>query len=122
MSKREDAEVEEIISDMKEYYLRIFLYGIARGWGFDESLAIALEGSQNNASREIKRYRSIEERDDVYTLDEFLECCKSGLFIDTDGSGSYAREGVIYWLDANPSDFMADEINKEYTHVVWFNK
>lgn len=122
MSERPDAEIAEIISGMKEYYLRTFLFGIARGWGFDESLSIALEGSQNDATGEIKRYRSIEERDDVYTLDDFLETCKSGMFVDSDGSGHYAKEGVIYWADANPSDFMAGRINKEYTHVVWFNK
>lgn len=115
MSERPDVEIAEIISGMKEYYLRIFLFGIARGWGFDESLSIALEGSQN-------RYRSIEEHDDVYTLDDFLETCKSGMFVDSDGSGHYAKEGVIYWANANPSDFMAGRINKEYTHVVWFNK
>lgn len=37
MSERPDAEIAEIISGMKEYYLRTFLFGIARGWGFDES-------------------------------------------------------------------------------------
>ena len=122
MSEKPDAEIEEIISNMKEYYLRIFLFGVARGWGFDESLSIAVEGGQNDGAGGIKKYRNIEEGDDIYTLDEFLEECRSGLFLDTDGSGNYAKEGVIYWVDANPSDFMAGRINKEYTHVAWFNK
>ena len=44
------------------------------------------------------------------------------MFVDSDGSGDYSKEGVIYWIDASPSDFMAGKINKEYSHVVWFNK
>lgn len=54
LSERPDAEVEKIIYEMDSYYLRIFLYGIARGWGFDESLTIAEDGQKyENDKREI---------------------------------------------------------------------
>ena len=43
ISERPDAELEDIIYNMDAYHLRIFLYGIARGWGFDEALSIAEE-------------------------------------------------------------------------------
>lgn len=41
-SKHSDKEVEEAIYNMDKDRLRIVLYGIARGWGFDESMDIAL--------------------------------------------------------------------------------
>lgn len=42
LSKHSDREVEKAIYDMDENKLRVVLYGIARGWGFDESMDIAI--------------------------------------------------------------------------------
>lgn len=43
LSKREDSELEQVIHNMDAYYLRVVLYGIARGWGFDEAVSIVEE-------------------------------------------------------------------------------
>lgn len=67
-------------------------------------------------------YRVVKDEDDIFTLDEFLDQCQSGMFVNSDGSGSYSKNGFIYWEDAVPSDFISGRINRDYTHVVWFNK
>lgn len=42
LSKHPDKEVERAIHEMDENKLRVALYGIARGWGFDVSMDIAV--------------------------------------------------------------------------------
>lgn len=37
ISKQDDRKLENIIANMNIKQLRIFLYGIARGWDFDET-------------------------------------------------------------------------------------
>lgn len=51
LSKRKDAELEQLIHNMDAYHLRIFLYGVARGWGFDEACSIAEEAAQHSVQR-----------------------------------------------------------------------
>jgi hypothetical protein len=50
-SNRNDAELEKLIHEMDAYHLRIFLYGVARGWAFDEACSIASEAAQQNAQQ-----------------------------------------------------------------------
>ncbi len=42
LSEHPDKEVEQAIHEMDEYKLRVVLYGIAMGWGFDESMDVAI--------------------------------------------------------------------------------
>lgn len=42
LSEHSDEEVERAIAEMPEYKLRVALYGIARGWGFDRAMNVAL--------------------------------------------------------------------------------
>lgn len=51
LSKRKDAELEQAIHDMDAYHLRIALYGVARGWQFDEAFSIAKEAAQQSVQR-----------------------------------------------------------------------
>lgn len=61
--------------------------------------------------------------DDVFTLEEFIDCVNSGLFVDCDGSGYYALLPNYYYdKPARPSKIHKGEIDYNYTHVVWFNK
>jgi hypothetical protein len=48
LSKRKDAELEQAIHDMDAYHLRIALYGVARGWQFDEAFSIAEEAASTH--------------------------------------------------------------------------
>ncbi len=59
---------------------------------------------------------------DVYTVEGFLEDCNSGYLTDDDGSGYYATESSMSRIEASPSLFRQGIINKDFTHVVWFNK
>jgi len=51
LSERKDAELEKAIYEMDAYHLRIALYGIARGWQFDEAILIAEETQEEIAKR-----------------------------------------------------------------------
>lgn len=42
LSEHPDKEVEQVISEMTAEKLRVALYGIARGYGFDESMDVAI--------------------------------------------------------------------------------
>jgi len=59
---------------------------------------------------------------DHMTMEHFVECCRSGGFINYDGSGRYATADKITDKPIIPSDVMNDLYDKSYTHVVWFNK
>jgi len=59
--------------------------------------------------------------DEVYTVDEFIECCNDGSFIDYDGYGHPVKD-----CKSNP-DIMIEpskykDIPKDATHIVWFNR
>lgn len=59
--------------------------------------------------------------DDVYTVEEFREHCKRGLFIDYDGDGHPAKDGF-----ADPKILLKPSnlelIPADATHVIWFNR
>jgi len=60
--------------------------------------------------------------DDVYTLKEFIEMCKSGGFVDSDGFGVYAFEDKKSDIKIYPSDIRGGKIRNDFTHIVWYNK
>ena len=59
---------------------------------------------------------------DIFTVEEFKELVKEGMFIDYDGSGIPAKlEGVVDdSINIYPSRL--DKIPEDATHVIWFNK
>jgi hypothetical protein len=59
---------------------------------------------------------------DHMTLEEFTKSVQGGCFIDWDGSGYYATATEMSHIPARPSEIIEGSINKEFTHVVWFNK
>lgn len=59
---------------------------------------------------------------DHRTLDMFIEDCESGMFTDDDGYGRYASATEMFSKTVCPSDILDARINREFTHVVWFNK
>lgn len=59
----------------------------------------------------------------LYPLEEFINHCKDGCFIDWDGIGYYATNDQIdRELEAKPSEILKGKVNKNFTHVMWFNK
>ena len=60
--------------------------------------------------------------DDVMPLDIFVGYCKSGGFIDYDGSGNYGTSTHISNITVHPSDITDGNYRKDFTHVYWYNK
>lgn len=59
--------------------------------------------------------------DDVYTVAEFRERCKSCMFIDYDGFGYPVKDKLAdKTIVIKPSKLRA--IPKDATHVVWYNR
>jgi len=92
------------------------------------------------------KLESIPDYGDHMTLEDFIEYCKHGSFIDYDGYGRYATDTQIVkaedWEDGmvRPSDITGRyssfnmktgemeqktckiKIDRRFTHVVWFNR
>jgi hypothetical protein len=60
--------------------------------------------------------------DDVYTVEEFLDHCDNGSFIDYDGFGFPVKDKLSdesIWV--KPSN-AKETIPKDATHIVWYNR
>ena len=66
--------------------------------------------------------RDVKESDHVMSLEEFIETCNDGCFIDYDGFGHYVRDGKMSNIDIYPSDVEHKSIRKDFDTIVWFNK
>ena len=56
------------------------------------------------------------------TMQDFVECCQSGGFIDYDGYGYYATATKMLSKVVVPSDVSRKCVDMRFTHVVWFNR
>jgi hypothetical protein len=62
-----------------------------------------------------------EDEDDIYTVDEFRELVSTGAFIDYDGHGRPVKDKLAdRTMTIRPST--VDEIPKDATHIVWYNR
>jgi hypothetical protein len=59
---------------------------------------------------------------DLMTIEEFKKYCKSGGFIDYDGSGNYATAIQESNISIYPSDIEEGVYRNDFTHVVWYNR
>jgi hypothetical protein len=59
---------------------------------------------------------------DTFTMEEFIDAVKSGLFVDSDGYGYYATDNGKSDITIYPSDIIENMYRKDFTHVIWFNK
>lgn len=59
--------------------------------------------------------------DDIMTLDDFIKSCEAGAFIDDDGVGEYSKGTERSGISVSPSEVLLSP-NREWTHVVWFNR
>lgn len=59
---------------------------------------------------------------DLFTIEEFEKDCKSGGFIDYDGTGYYAFKNKMTNKEISCDSFVKGTYDKNYTHVMWFNK
>ncbi len=84
--------------------------------------------------------KQIPKDSDIYTIKEFIEMVETGCFIDYDGYGYYATATEISDEVIHPSDIsgktdtfdektmkikiveVPKKLNKNYSHVVWYNR
>ena len=59
---------------------------------------------------------------DLMTVQDFIDACESGLFIDYDGHGYYATTDGMSSVMVRPSMIKAGGFVTGWTHVVWFNR
>jgi len=81
----------------------------------------------NRLSRELRMSITPEFEDlpiygNVMTLDDFLETCRDGGFIDSDGSGNYVKNNKMSNINIYPSDILYDTIRTDFDTIIWFNK
>lgn len=91
-------------------------------WYMSETQNIVDRLSREYRLVQTPKMRGIPSYGDHMTLEEFVSYCKSGMFIDYDGSGNYATESQESNIDIHPSDVALGKIRKDFTHVVWYNK
>lgn len=68
------------------------------------------------------RLIAIPDYGDHMKLGAFLRRCRDGTFIDYDGFGYYATAEKMTCRVVYPSDVDEGKIQKQWTHVVWFNR
>lgn len=71
------------------------------------------------------KWKDVEDDDDVYTIQEFIDAVAQGVFTDYDGYGCYAlnnKKDVTMDHQVVPSDIPLMKLRQGYTHIVWYNK
>lgn len=97
-------------------------------WNEYQAATAAERKAYDKASMEYRSLVDVEITEDIpdygdhMTIEDFIECAKSGGFIDYDGSGNYATKDKMTDIEIYPSDITAGVYRKDFTHVVWFNK
>jgi len=88
---------------------------------------------ENNENEEViyetilkkkKQFTNISNIGSHMILQDFIDLCNSGAFIDYDGHGYYATKNKESKIIVKPSDIASGNItkNKKFTHVVWYNR
>ena len=67
-------------------------------------------------------YKEIPTYGTLMPLDQFVDCCKSGGFIDYDGSGNYVKNGQMSNITILPSDVKLNMVRKDFDQIIWFNR
>lgn len=70
----------------------------------------------------VKVWSEIPEYGDVYTIDEFIDMCECGGFIDYDGHGNYCKDGKCTDIIIKPSDVAQGMVRSEFDSVCWYNR
>ena len=68
------------------------------------------------------KFENIPRYGDLMTMKDWLVCVDAYAFIDYDGHGCYATETKMSDKVVVPSDVKKGNIDKSFTHIVWFNK
>lgn len=92
--------------------------------------ALVIMAEEIRETLEKVAYREYDGGGELFTVEKFSSAVGSGAFIDSDGVGYYAKEHpgkrtemmLESSLSARPSRIGGGDVNKKFTHVVWYNK
>lgn len=92
--------------------------------------ALVIMAEEIRETLEKVAYREYDGGGELFTVEKFSSAVESGAFIDSDGVGYYAKEHpgkrtemmLESSLSARPSRIGGGDVNKKFTHVVWYNK
>ncbi len=63
------------------------------------------------------------ENGDLFSINTFIDYCKSGGFINYDGFGHYSDGTIVFYeLEIYPSDITKGNNVRNFSHVVWYNR
>jgi hypothetical protein len=83
---------------------------------------VSFQGVREKKKTRILKWEKIKEDNNVYTIKDFHHACQSHFFVDGDGFGNLAKDGLVSNKLVYPSDAMNWNIPEGFTHVVWYNK
>lgn len=121
--EKEIAEIEEFLSSKDDEFM-------AKTKSYDEysekrrpyTSKISKLDRQRRLIMPAVAQKKVRAKDDVMSIKAFIDCCKSGGFIDYDGYGRYVKDGVEYNVEIIPSDVKHNSIRKDFDTIVWFNR
>lgn len=101
--------------DMNKVYL---LYSETRG-----NKALALLDSKKRFLQPTYDLSEVPAYGSQYSMSDFIDMCKSGGFVNSDGFGRYLKEGKETDIDVYPSDVVNfRNVRKDMDGIVWYNK
>ena len=120
-------QIEKDIKKAEEAYDKKFYDPKERSWDEFKKWATPEIRDLGRLSREKRMMMPYELSDipgfaDVMSLKDFIDCVKSGGFIDYDGSGNYVINGKETNITIHPSDVAYGAIRWEFDSVAWYNK
>jgi hypothetical protein len=83
---------------------------------------LAIAGREYRLIKEPIMTKIVKEFGDRMSVADFVACCKSGGFIDYDGSGTYVRGKEESNISIYPSDVKAGMVRKDFDEIIWYNK
>ena len=55
-------------------------------------------------------------------MEDFIDYCECGAFIDYDGDGQYATKTQVINLYIKPSHVIKKQHLTKFSHIVWYNR
>jgi len=58
----------------------------------------------------------------LINMQDFIDSCKCGMFIDYDGYGEYATKNMVSDIKVRPSDYFKGKLRTQFSFVLWYNR